>query len=191
MWKTNKRIPKTKKYMKLYFTLKTNSHFIKFCLFGGYAGCNRNMGWFTVLSLCSLVFNKHYLPLGKWLFPNASEESYIFIILHFVSMTQPHIKCCVYTCCDIHRGNSTCSENASAYCKHLVNIEAIITKGNCFQINSGLFSFKCSSAFPAPYIYKVYEKSREECDLRKSWAHGEAGFELVDSYILEDWAPSS
>lgn len=160
MWKTNKRIPKTKKYMKLYFTLKTNSHFIKFCLFGGYAGCNRNMGWFTVLSLCSLVFNKHYLPLGKWLFPNASEESYIFIILHFVSMTQPHIKCCVYTCCDIHRGNSTCSENASAYCKHLVNIEAIVTKAIVFKL---IVDYSPSNALQLFLLLKhtKYMKSQE------------------------------
>lgn len=66
LWKINKRILKTKKYMKLYSTLKTNSHFIKFCLFGGYTSCNGNIVWFTALPLRSLFLNKHYLPSGKW-----------------------------------------------------------------------------------------------------------------------------
>lgn len=110
LWKMNKRIPKTKKYMKLYATLKTNSRFIKFCLFGGYMGCNRNMRWFTVPSLCSQVLNKHSLPSGKWLSPNTSEQSYIFISLHFVSMSQTYTKFCVYAHCRIHWGNCTCSE---------------------------------------------------------------------------------
>lgn len=50
----DKMNPKTKKCMKLYTSPKTNSHFITFCLLSGYTGGTRNMGWFVILSLCSL-----------------------------------------------------------------------------------------------------------------------------------------
>lgn len=106
-------------------------------------------------------------------------------------MTQPYIKHCVCACSDIHWGNSTCSGNVSAYCQHLVNIEATGTEGNCLKINSGSFPFKHSSAFPFPYIHKEYEQSREECGLRKPWAPEEAGLELVASYPLETQTPPS
>lgn len=104
MWKTNKRIPKTKKkYMKLYSTLKTNSHFIKFCPFGGSTSCNGNRVWFTGLPLRSLFLNKHYLPSGKWhlsnhrfsLFgtlvqwPNHTQNTVCVLILTFIEETPP------------------------------------------------------------------------------------------------------
>ena len=42
----------------------------------------------TALSCASLSSVSHQLPSGKRLIPNRSEQSYIFIILHFVSRTQ-------------------------------------------------------------------------------------------------------
>lgn len=85
--KGNKGKPRAeKKYVKLYSSPKTNSHFIYFLAVD--TGGNGNMRQIARLSLCSPVLSKYRLPWDKRLSPNTSEQSYVFILLLFIPMTQ-------------------------------------------------------------------------------------------------------
>lgn len=85
--KGNKGKPRAeKKYVKLYSSPKTNSHFIYFLAVD--TGGNGNMRQIARLSLCSPVLSKYRLPWDKRLSLNTSEQSYVFILLLFIPMTQ-------------------------------------------------------------------------------------------------------
>ena len=88
VWKRNKRKPKAEKNTGNYILPQRQIRiWFIFWLWSSYKGGTRNLDRVTVLSLYSTALSKHQLPLGKWLSPNTSEQSYIFIILRFVSVT--------------------------------------------------------------------------------------------------------
>lgn len=154
--KRNKGNPRQKKYVKLYSFPKTNSHFMYFLTVD--TGGNGNMGQIIRLSLCP-VLSKYRLPCDKRFSPNTSEQSYVFIILHFIPMTQLQVN--ASCACDVHCSIRTCQEKVFAYHRHLANIRAVSTEGDYFEINIRSFVFKyCSLQFfiVPTYTYKIYER---------------------------------